>query len=60
MGRGVQHNVFGRRLLAFYNARGIFGNAEDDAEGLRSALEGQFHDVEIWQRGTVVLFTARK
>lgn len=60
MGRGVPHNAFGRRLLAFYNARGIFGNAEDDAEGLRAALEGQFHDVQVWQRGTVVLFTARK
>ena len=60
MARGVPHNVFGRRLLAFYNARGIFGNAEDDAEALRAALEGQFHDVEVWQRGTVALFTARK
>ncbi len=60
MARGVPHNVFGRRLLAFYNARGIFGNAEDDAEALRAALEGQFHDVEVWQRGAVALFTARK
>lgn len=60
MGRGVRHNAFGRRLLAVYNARGIFGNAEDDAVGLCSALEAEFKDVEVWQRGTVVLFTARK
>ena len=60
MGRGAPHNAFGRRLLDFYNARGIFGNADDGVDDLRSALEAQFHDVEIRQRGTVALFAARK
>jgi hypothetical protein len=46
--------------LRLYTARGIFGNAEDDLAGLHDALAAQFRDVVLWQRGAVVLFTARK
>jgi hypothetical protein len=60
LGRGVPHNAFGRRVMGLYNARGIFGNAGDDLAGLRDALASQFHDVALWQRGAVALFTARK
>ena len=60
LGRGVPHNALGRRVMALYNARGIFGNAGDDLAGLRAALASQFHDVALWQRGAVALFTARK
>lgn len=59
LGRGVPHNRLGRSVMNFYNTRGIFGNAEDDLEGLKAALAGQFRDVTLWQRGTVALFTAR-
>lgn len=59
LGRGVPHNMLGRRVMDFYNARGIFGNAEDDLVGLEAGLAGHFRDVAVWQRGTVTLFTAR-
>lgn len=59
LGRGVPHNLLGRLVMDFYNARGIFGNGEDDLAGLEAALAGQFRDVAVWQRGTVALFTAR-
>lgn len=60
LGRGVPHNALGRRVMAFYNARGIFGNAEDDLAALRETLGAQFHDVTLRRRGAVALFTARR
>jgi hypothetical protein len=60
LGRGVPHNALGRRVMRLYNARGIFGNADDDLAGLQEVLAAQFRDVALWQRGTVALFTARK
>jgi hypothetical protein len=59
LGRGVPHNALGRRLMAFYNGKGIFGNEEDDPEGLRAALAANFVDVELRLKGAVALFTAR-
>ena len=58
LGRSVSHNALGRWGMRFYNRRGIFGNAEDDLEGLRAILESQFEGVEIRLCGTVALFTA--
>ncbi|GAB4360517.1 MAG: class I SAM-dependent methyltransferase [Kiloniellaceae bacterium] len=58
LGRGVAHNALGRRVMRFYNRRGIFGNETDDLEALREALEAQFDDVELRLAGTVALFTA--
>jgi len=59
LGRGVHHNLLCRRVMAFYNTRGIFGNTEDDADSLRTALVENFDDVKLQQRGAVALFTAR-
>lgn len=59
LGRGVPHNALGRRVMRFYNSRGIFGNAEDDLEGLREILTAAFDDVGIEMRGAVAVFTAR-
>ncbi|MGD1876953.1 MAG: methyltransferase type 12 [Kiloniellaceae bacterium] len=59
LGRGVPHNALGRRVMGFYNGRGIFGNAEDDLEGLREILTAAFDDVGIEMRGAVAMFTAR-
>ena len=60
LGRGVPHNALGRAVMRAYNKRGIFGNAEDDLQGLRAALETHFREVVLWQRGAVALFTATK
>jgi len=59
LGQGAAHGALGRRLMDFYNAKGIFGNLEDDLAGLRLALEAHFTEVELRQRGVVALFTAR-
>lgn len=60
LGRGVRHNAAGRKLMALYNAKGIFHNTEDDAEGLEHALERYFADVRITVVGTVALFRASR
>ena len=59
LGRGVPHNALGRRVMALYESKGIFGNAEDDEAGLRAALSDQFSDVQLRLRGRVAIFTAR-
>jgi ubiquinone/menaquinone biosynthesis C-methylase UbiE len=59
LGAGVEHNALGRRLMAIYNAKGIFGNAADSESDLRAALEASFTDVTIERVGTVALFSAR-
>jgi len=59
LGRGVSHNALGRRVMRFYNERGIFGNEADDLDGLRAALTAQFEAVELRLVGAVALFTAR-
>ena len=59
LGRGVPHNALGRKVMALYESKGIFGNAEDDEVGLRAALSDQFSEVEVRLRGRVAIFTAR-
>jgi hypothetical protein len=59
LGRGVRHNLLGRRLMRLYNRKGIFSNIEDDREGLERALASHVNDLEIEVIGTVALFTGR-
>ncbi|WP_299622139.1 methyltransferase [Pelagibius sp.] len=59
LGRGVPHNALGRKVMALYESKGIFGNAEDDEAGLRAALSDQFSEVALRLRGRVAIFTAR-
>ena len=56
LGQGVRHNALGRRLMAFYNGKGIFGNVEDNEDDLRRLLSEHFpaHELEI--HGCVALF----
>lgn len=60
LGRGVDHNVPGRLLMAFYNRRGIFHNVDDDAAGLEAALRRHFTDVKVEITGTVAAYAARQ
>lgn len=59
LGRGVDHNSLGRRLIALYNKKGIFANNEDDREGLERGLARELRNVETDVVGAVALFTAR-
>jgi len=56
---GVARSAAARRLMAFYNAKGVFSNARDDLDGLRRALEARFRDVSIEVVGCAALFSAR-
>ena len=59
LGRGVEHNLLGRRLMRLYNRKGIFSNLEDDEQGLERGLASQLTDVEIEVVGAVALFAGR-
>lgn len=58
LGKGVEHNGFGRYLMKVYNKKGIFSNAADSLEDLRTELESYFDKVDIHQHGVVAVFTA--
>jgi SAM-dependent methyltransferase len=59
LGRGVRHNLLGRRLMRLYNRKGIFSNVDDDREGLEQGLSSQLTDLEIEVTGAVALFAGR-
>lgn len=59
LGRGVAHNLLGRRLLRLYNRKRIFSNLEDDQRGLEQGLASELTDVEIELVGSVALFAGR-
>ncbi|HYD63819.1 MAG TPA: class I SAM-dependent methyltransferase [Noviherbaspirillum sp.] len=58
LGDGAGHNWFGRRLMALYNRKGIFGNTTDSLDALTTMLKRHFADVDVRQQGKVALFTA--
>jgi hypothetical protein len=58
LGRSIAPNLAARKLLAFYNARGVFNNRADDIAALSEGLKQRFGDVEIEQVGCVALFRA--
>lgn len=59
LGDSAPHNALGRKLMAVYSAKGIFGNSNDTLLDLEAALRAEFSDVHIEQHGVVALFTAR-
>lgn len=59
LGCGIAPNAAARVLLDLYNAKGVFNNREDDAEGLAEGLKKRFATVEIERQGCVALFRAR-
>jgi hypothetical protein len=59
LGRGVAHNLLGRRLMRLYNRKGIFSNVADDERGLEQGLASELTDVEIEVVGAVALFAGR-
>lgn len=59
LGRDVEMNAAARRLMAAYNAKGVFSNTADTFGDLETALEDRFDDVEMRLEGVVALFEAR-
>jgi len=59
LGAGVKHGFLARKLMDVYNAKGIFSNRSDSAEGLRAALGQHFEVASLRVVGCVALFSAR-
>ncbi|WP_421840495.1 class I SAM-dependent methyltransferase [Mycobacterium sp.] len=57
---GVPVSAVGRWLMNNLNKKGVFHNEQDSFEDLRTVLEQNFDDYEIYNRGCVGLFRARK
>lgn len=57
---GVRKNRFARKLMAFYNSKGIFHNEQDDLAGLETALKRRFKRYEIEVHGCAVWFRGWK
>lgn len=58
LGRDVDMNAAARRLMAVYNAKGVFSNLADTPADLEAALRARFDAVEIRRHGVVALFEA--
>ncbi|MRI33520.1 methyltransferase type 12 [Endozoicomonas sp. OPT23] len=58
LNKGGAHNFFSRRLMSFYNDKGIFHNTEDSLEELEAALAKRFKRYELKVYGVGVLFKA--
>lgn len=56
---GVQRNWAAKRLMRFYNRKGIFSNTSDDLPGLERELTNRFADVAVEVVGCVALFAGR-
>jgi hypothetical protein len=56
---GVPRSWLARKLMNFYNKKGIFSNEQDDIGGLESALSERFNNVKIEVVGCVALFSAK-
>lgn len=59
LGQGIRPNFLARRLMALYNAKGIFSNREDSLIALEAILKQYFR--EYWTKvvGCVAFFKAR-
>ncbi|KAL8708705.1 MAG: hypothetical protein Q9220_006430 [cf. Caloplaca sp. 1 TL-2023] len=60
LGKGVQHNLFGRLIMMFGNRNGMFDNRADNAADFEEALREHFEDVETQVRGAIFLWKASK
>lgn len=56
---GVTRSWWARRLMAAYNAHGIFSNCADDLDTLRQALGERFRSVTVEAVGCAALFSGR-
>lgn len=59
LGKGVQHNWLGTRLMALYNKKGIFDNYDDDIIEFEQYLRKRFVQVDTKIIGVVMLFEVR-
>jgi hypothetical protein len=56
---GVTRSWFAKRLMAFYNEKGVFSNEQDSLEALTRALKQRFRRVSVEVVGCAALFSGR-
>jgi ubiquinone/menaquinone biosynthesis C-methylase UbiE len=56
---GVARSWPAKRLMDFYNGKGIFSNEKDGIDGLQHALSQRFRSVSIEIAGCAALFSGR-
>ena len=59
LSHGVKSNWAAKRLMAFYNSKGIFTNDQDDLQGLRAVLSEHLTGVSVEVAGCAALFSGR-
>src|SRR5262245_29998687 len=59
LSEGVYRNWAAKRLMAFYNSKGIFANNHDDLASLRAVLTDHFARVHLDVVGCAALFSGR-
>jgi len=59
LGDQSKTNGLGKKLLNIYNAKGIFGNTQDNLADLKQVLARNFQSYSVYEIGAVALFTAR-
>jgi 2-polyprenyl-3-methyl-5-hydroxy-6-metoxy-1,4-benzoquinol methylase len=56
---GVAAGRMAKKLMEFYNGKGIFANKGDDLDGLRRELHQRFEEVRVEVVGCVALFSGK-
>ncbi|WP_444922415.1 class I SAM-dependent methyltransferase [Microbulbifer sp. CnH-101-G] len=56
---GVHKSAIAKKLMAFYNKKGIFSNTQDCKEDLEEFLQSRFSEHSIIIQGCVALFIAK-
>ncbi|WP_444898420.1 class I SAM-dependent methyltransferase [Microbulbifer sp. VAAC004] len=56
---GVYKSAIAKRLMTFYNKKGIFSNTLDSQKDLENFLQSRFSEYSIEIRGCVALFSAK-
>jgi len=57
LSEGVHRSAAAKRLMAFYNSKGIFTNDHDDLVGLKAALSAHLTGVNVEVVGSAALFS---
>lgn len=55
----AQQNALSRRLMSFYNRKGVFHNTSDTGDKLRTALADRFDHYALSVQGCLAFFAAR-
>lgn len=59
LGQAVRQNAIAKKLMNVYNAKGIFGNANDTAADLERILKDNSRDYSLRMVGCVAFFVGQ-